>query len=320
MTIELLYFDGCPNHEALLAHVRELVDQVEPVPDVVLRRIADDRAAQRERFLGSPTVRVDGHDIEPGADQRDDYGMKCRLYATPTGLAGVPEDEWLLRALVPMRPSAAERARALSDPERALHRRILRAFARGAAPGGLQFDDWARELGLDPAQANAALALHDLVHRETQTGTVTVAYPFSATSTRHRVRLRSGVEVFAMCAIDALGIAFMLGEPTQIASADPRTGEPIEVTIPLTGASSWSPTRAVVLAGSVGTGASRTCTCPHTSFAASRAHAVALLEADRAVVGEILSMPDAIARGRTSFGGLLDRDAQEVTVADPDRA
>ena len=74
MTIELLYFDGCPNHEALLAHVRELVDQVEPVPDVVLRRIADDRAAQRERFLGSPTVRVDGHDIEPGADRATTTG------------------------------------------------------------------------------------------------------------------------------------------------------------------------------------------------------------------------------------------------------
>lgn len=99
MTIELLYFDGCPNHEALLAHVRELVTEVEPAPDVVLRRIADDAAAQRERFLGSPTVRVDGRDIEPGADERDDHGMKCRLYATSKGLTGMPADEWLLRAL-----------------------------------------------------------------------------------------------------------------------------------------------------------------------------------------------------------------------------
>ena len=101
MTIELLYFDGCPNHEVVLAHLHELLNKVEFTPDVVLRRIADDAAAQRERFLGSPTVRVDGRDIEPGADDRDDYGMKCRLYATSKGLAGVPEDEWLLRALEP---------------------------------------------------------------------------------------------------------------------------------------------------------------------------------------------------------------------------
>jgi hypothetical protein len=99
VTIELLYFDGCPNHEAPLAHLHELVDGVEPAPEVVLRRVVDDAAAQRERFLGSPTVRVDGHDIEPGADQRDDYGMKCRLYQTSKGLAGLPEDEWVHRAL-----------------------------------------------------------------------------------------------------------------------------------------------------------------------------------------------------------------------------
>jgi hypothetical protein len=97
--IELLYFDGCPNHEVVLARVHDLVAQVDPAPDIVLRRIADDAAAQRERFLGSPTVRVGGRDIEPGADRRSDYGIKCRLYATSTGVTGVPEDAWLLRAL-----------------------------------------------------------------------------------------------------------------------------------------------------------------------------------------------------------------------------
>ena len=97
--VELLYFDGCPNHEAVLARLHDLVEQVDPAPEIVLRRVADDAAAQRERFLGSPTVRVGGRDIEPGADRRSDYGIKCRLYATSTGLAGVPEDAWLLRAL-----------------------------------------------------------------------------------------------------------------------------------------------------------------------------------------------------------------------------
>jgi hypothetical protein len=97
--IELLYFDGCPNHEALLTHLQEMLDDVEPTAELVLRRIADDADAQRERFLGSPTVRIDGHDIEPGASERADYGMKCRLYATPAGLTGMPDDDWLLRAL-----------------------------------------------------------------------------------------------------------------------------------------------------------------------------------------------------------------------------
>ena len=67
--------------------------------EIRLRAIADDTAAQHERFLGSPTVRVDGRDVEPGAQERDDFGLKCRLYRTPAGLRGAPPDQWILDAL-----------------------------------------------------------------------------------------------------------------------------------------------------------------------------------------------------------------------------
>jgi hypothetical protein len=99
VTIELLYFDGCPNHEALLPHLELLLREAKLPVKIQLHRIADDDAAQRERFLGSPSVRVDGKDIEPGAERRTDFGLKCRLYRLPTGLAGTPRDEWLLQAL-----------------------------------------------------------------------------------------------------------------------------------------------------------------------------------------------------------------------------
>ena len=99
MTIELLYFDGCPNHEALLPHLEQLLRGAEISAKIRLLRIADDTAAQHERFLGSPTIRVDGRDVEPGAEERDDFGLKCRLYRTPAGLRGVPPDKWILGAL-----------------------------------------------------------------------------------------------------------------------------------------------------------------------------------------------------------------------------
>lgn len=99
MTIEILYFDGCPNHETLLPHLRDLLDNAGIDRVIELRRVEDDDAAQRERFLGSPTVRVNGRDVEPGADTRTDFGLKCRLYQTPAGLRGSPLDEWLLGAL-----------------------------------------------------------------------------------------------------------------------------------------------------------------------------------------------------------------------------
>lgn len=99
MKIELLYFDGCPNHEALLPRLRELLDQVSMPASVELLQVPDDAAAQRQRFLGSPTLRVDGRDVEPGAELRTDFGLKCRLYRTPRGFDGVPPDAWILDAL-----------------------------------------------------------------------------------------------------------------------------------------------------------------------------------------------------------------------------
>lgn len=99
MRVELLYFDDCPNYEALLPHLRGLVAEGGFRQEVELRRVATDRDARRLRFLGSPTVRVDGADVEPGAGERDDFGLKCRLYHTSEGIRGVPHDELILSAL-----------------------------------------------------------------------------------------------------------------------------------------------------------------------------------------------------------------------------
>ena len=99
MRVEILYFDGCPNHEALLPHLRELLSSAGASTDIELVRVQDADGAERERFLGSPTLRIDGEDVEPGAEQRSDFGLKCRLFATPGGLRGMPPDEWVLTAL-----------------------------------------------------------------------------------------------------------------------------------------------------------------------------------------------------------------------------
>ena len=104
-SVELLYFDGCPHYEALLVRLGELLQRTGVRAPIQLRNIPDESAAVRERFLGSPTVRVDGYDVEPGADERTDFGMSCRLYATDEGPVGMPLDTWVLDALVrPNRP------------------------------------------------------------------------------------------------------------------------------------------------------------------------------------------------------------------------
>jgi hypothetical protein len=106
MKVEVLYFDGCPNYGALLPRLRELLASAGAHPDIELVRVEDLDAAERERFLGSPTVRINGEDVEPGADERIDFGLKCRLFATPDGLRGMPADEWVVAAALAGRHTA----------------------------------------------------------------------------------------------------------------------------------------------------------------------------------------------------------------------
>jgi hypothetical protein len=68
--------------------------------EVRVIEVPDQQAAERTRLLGSPTIRVDGHDIEPGADRRDDYVHACRLYQGQHSLRGLPEGDWLCQALL----------------------------------------------------------------------------------------------------------------------------------------------------------------------------------------------------------------------------
>lgn len=99
MKLEVLYFDGCPGYEQLLPTLRELATT--HGAELVQSRVETAQHAEQARFLGSPSVRVDGRDIEPGAQRRTDYGLKCRLYRSAEGQSGLPPLEWIEQALRP---------------------------------------------------------------------------------------------------------------------------------------------------------------------------------------------------------------------------
>jgi len=99
MTVELFYFEDCPNYEQLLADLQALLAERGIGTEVELRRVESIEEAERRRFLGSPSVRVDGVDVEPGAGERADFGLKCRIYRTPQGLSGMPPAAWIEAAI-----------------------------------------------------------------------------------------------------------------------------------------------------------------------------------------------------------------------------
>lgn len=95
MTIRVLGFTGCPHFEPTLARVREIAERLEVAGRVERVEVSSDEEAARLRFLGSPTVQVDGVDVDPGARGRSDFRVTCRLY----GASGVPPDEWIDAAI-----------------------------------------------------------------------------------------------------------------------------------------------------------------------------------------------------------------------------
>jgi len=86
MRIEVLYFQGCPNHVPTVELVRQVASELAVDADLREVEVQTAEDAQRLRFLGSPSVHVDGLDVDPRARHRNDFAYGCRVY----GHSGVP--------------------------------------------------------------------------------------------------------------------------------------------------------------------------------------------------------------------------------------
>ena len=95
--VEVLFIADCPNHAAARALVERLAGELHVEPDIQLIEVRDLDDAQALRFLGSPTIRVGGRDVEPGADRRGDFGLACRAYRG--GRGGQLDEAWVRAAL-----------------------------------------------------------------------------------------------------------------------------------------------------------------------------------------------------------------------------
>ena len=98
-TVELIWFSECPNHPAARAMLEEVIADIAPGTPIHDVDATDPRTAARLRFPGSPTIRVDGRDVDPGYIDPGDYTPRCRLYRTGDGLRGLPDRIWVEDAL-----------------------------------------------------------------------------------------------------------------------------------------------------------------------------------------------------------------------------
>ena len=98
--MEVLHVQDCPNYPGTLTLVQRVLAELGIDAEVRTILIIDQAAAEEARFPGSPTVRVDGRDVEPGSEPPSEISVACRLYRLEYQLAGQPTEGWVREALL----------------------------------------------------------------------------------------------------------------------------------------------------------------------------------------------------------------------------
>jgi hypothetical protein len=97
--IDFLFWRECPSHPEARALLLEVLEERKVEADLVEHEVLTQDEAEELAFPGSPTIRVDGRDIDPGAAGARP-SLTCRIYHLPDGRSSpVPSREQLEEAL-----------------------------------------------------------------------------------------------------------------------------------------------------------------------------------------------------------------------------
>lgn len=94
MRIEVLYVPGCPNYEPAVERLQAILESQSLQAEIRSVPISSEDQAKAFLFPGSPTIRIDGEDVEQHAPFAP--SLACRLYANRSG---VPSEESLWIAI-----------------------------------------------------------------------------------------------------------------------------------------------------------------------------------------------------------------------------
>jgi len=99
MKVRFLYSEDCPSHEEALLRLRSVLQEEGVEADLEVVRVDTFEQAERERFPGSPTIMIEGHDICPTGDTH--YAPACRAYLLENGrVSPLPSAAMIRRAIL----------------------------------------------------------------------------------------------------------------------------------------------------------------------------------------------------------------------------
>ena len=97
--VEVLTRADCPSRGMALAVVERAVEDTGVPAEVEVVEVGSLEEARERLLPGSPTVRVDGRDVDPHPNGSE-FGLEDRVYRTDRGLSGWPDAQWVREALL----------------------------------------------------------------------------------------------------------------------------------------------------------------------------------------------------------------------------
>jgi hypothetical protein len=109
MDITFLYYEDCPSHDKALERLQQVLAEERITAEITIVKVETEEQAQQLRFVGSPTILVNGEDIVP--PDHSSYYLSCRVYVLENGrISPLPSPEMIRRSL----RNAADKTRSAS--------------------------------------------------------------------------------------------------------------------------------------------------------------------------------------------------------------
>jgi len=99
MNIAFLYYEDCPSHDIALDRLRQVMAEEGVTAEIEIIKVEAERQAQSLHFIGSPTIRINGQDIDPPPSDAH-YALTCRAYHLEDGrISPLPSPDMIRRTL-----------------------------------------------------------------------------------------------------------------------------------------------------------------------------------------------------------------------------
>jgi hypothetical protein len=98
--VEFLYWQDCPSHAEALERLRKVMGDIGDRSPIELTEVLTENDAERLSFPGSPTIRIDGKDVDPSGAEQMGTALTCRIYRLEDGrFSPLPSERMIRQAL-----------------------------------------------------------------------------------------------------------------------------------------------------------------------------------------------------------------------------